>query len=244
MIKYSNTLQDNHLRDVDKHDLECIKYHVDTCYSWYKRKCDRANEKKSDCSASTSNSVEKEEQGQETCRSTKWFRFDEKKSTTICIICRKSKYKGDTKLYKISEHHSAKNFLPAAHFFKDDGQTRCILWKTPGDVFATDVIYHKNCFGGYVLKFKREIELIMRDSDDECTETVIKYVLMSMDLTTSAYHLSDLHEEVNRQLFSQDIGESILHDFVDCLVAKTLVFSDTFKMFSPIVLVFLQSSYK
>ena len=87
----------------------------------------------------------------------------------------------------------------------------------------------------------------MRDSDDtedECTETVIKYVLMSMDLTTSAYHLSDLHEEVNRQLFSQDIGESILHDFVDCLVAKTLAFSDTSKMFCPIVLVFLQSSYK
>ena len=87
----------------------------------------------------------------------------------------------------------------------------------------------------------------MRDSDDtedKCTETVIKYVLMSMDLTTSAYHLSDLHEEGNRQLFSRDISESILHDSVDCLVAKTLVFSDIFKMFSPIVFVFLQSSYK
>ena len=69
LIEYSNTLQDNLLRGVDEHDLERIKYHVDTCYSRYKRKCDRANEKKSVCSASTSNSVENEEQGQETCRS-------------------------------------------------------------------------------------------------------------------------------------------------------------------------------
>ena len=86
-------------------------------------------------------------------------------------------------------------------------------------------MYHKNCLSGYVLKLKREVELIMRDSDDtedECTETVIKDVPMSMDLTTSAYHLSEVREEVTRQLFSQNIGESILHDSVDCLVAKTL----------------------
>ena len=76
------------------------------------------------------------------------------------------------------------------------------------------------------MKFKREVELIIRDSDyieDDCTETIIKDVLMSMDLTTSVYHLSDLREEVTRQLFSRNIGERILHDSVDCLVAKTLL---------------------
>ena len=68
-------------------------------------------------------------------------------------------------------------------------------------MFVADVMYRKNCISGYVLKFKREVELIMRDSDDtedECTETVIKDGLMSMDLTTSAYHLSDLREKVTR----------------------------------------------
>ena len=154
MIKYSNTLQGNLLRGVDEHDFERIKYHVDTCYSRYKRKCDRGNGKKSDCSVSTSNSVENKEQGQETCRSSKVLTFDEKKSATYCIICSKSKCKGNTKLYRISEHHSAKNLLSSARFFKDDVQTRCILWKTPGDAFAADVIYHKNCLSGYVLKFK------------------------------------------------------------------------------------------
>ena len=57
----------------------------------------------------------------------------------------------------------------------------------------------------------------MRDSndfEDKCTETVIHNVLISMDFTASAYHLSDLCEEVNRILFSRNISESILHDSV------------------------------
>ena len=54
MMEYSNTLQ----------DLKHIKHHVDMCYLRSKRKCDRANEKKSDCSASTINSAVNEEQAQ------------------------------------------------------------------------------------------------------------------------------------------------------------------------------------
>ena len=115
--------------------------------------------------------------------------------------------------------------MSAARFFKNDVRTRFILWKTPGNVFAANVMFHKNCLGGYVLKFKQEVELIMRDSDDiedKCTETVISHVLMSVDLTTSAYHLSDLCKEVTKQFFLRKIGESILHDSVGCIVAKTL----------------------
>ena len=181
--------------------------------------------KKSDCSASIMTSADSEEQDQETCQSSKKFRFNKKKPTTYCIICSKSKCKNDTKLYGISEQHNAKNLMSAARFFKNDVQTRFILWKTSGDIFAANVMYHKNCLGGYVLKFKQEVELIMRDSDDiedECTETVISHVLMSVDLTTSAYHLSDLCKEVTKQLFLRKIGESILHDSVGCIVAKTL----------------------
>ena len=76
----------------------------------------------------------------------------------------------------------------------------------------------------------------MRDSDDiedEYTETVIKDVLKSIDLTASAYHLYDLREEVTRQLFSPNIGESILHDSVDCLVAKTLLYFQAHSKYFP-----------
>ena len=43
-----------------------------------------------------------------------------------------------------------------------------------------------------------------------------------LDLT-SAYHLSDLREEVTGQLLSRNIGEGILHEFIDCIVGKTLL---------------------
>ena len=79
-------------------------------------------------------------------------------------------------------------------FFKDDVQIRYIFWKTIGDEFATDINYLR----GYILKFKREVELIMRDInyiEDEWTKTVTKGVLMSIDFTSRAQHLSDLQEE-------------------------------------------------
>ena len=66
-------------------------------------------------------------------------------------------------------------------------------------------MYHKNCLSGYALKFKLEDELIMRDNNDienECTKTIIKNLLISIDLATGAYHLSDLCEEVTRHLTS------------------------------------------
>ena len=68
-----------------------------------------------------------------------------------------------------------------------------------------DMMYHKNCLSGYALKFKLEDELIMRDNNDienECTKTIIKNLLISIDLATGAYHLSDLCEEVTRHLTS------------------------------------------
>ena len=43
--------------------------------------------KKRDCSASTSNSAETEDQ--ETCRSSKRIRSNEKNPTTYCVICSK-----------------------------------------------------------------------------------------------------------------------------------------------------------
>ena len=59
-----------------------------------------------------------------------------KKSTTYCIICSNSKFKNDTKLYRISEQHSAKNLISEASFFYDDVQTWCIISKTPSDVMT------------------------------------------------------------------------------------------------------------
>ena len=163
--------------------LERIKCHLDNRYSRYNRKSDWANEKKWDCSASTSNSAEDEEQGQKTCRSSKRLRFDEK----VALNC-------------IEWVNNTVKQPVISLFFKDDVQIRYIFWKTIGDEFATDI----NCLRGYILKFKREVELIMRDInyiEDECTKTVTKGALMSMDFTSRAQHLSDLQEEREHTLW-------------------------------------------
>ena len=71
---------------------------------------------------------------------------------------------------------------------------------------------------------------MMGDIDDieyECNEAIINDVLISTDLTASAYYLPDLREEVTRQLLSQNIGESILNGFVDSIVGKTLLYFQT-----------------
>ena len=72
-------------------------------------------------------------------------------------------------------------------------------------------MYYKNCLGGYVLKFKREVELIVRDrndTEDECTETVIKHVLMSMDLAASAYHQSGFVKKSPDNCYHQMLVEA------------------------------------
>ena len=38
----------------------------------------------------------------------------------------------------------AKNFIKAYNFNKGKAYNKCILYKTPGDVFAADIYAHKN----------------------------------------------------------------------------------------------------
>ena len=71
------------------------------------------------------------------------------------------KSRGDTKLMRISEARRASLFLPAIKFDKDEVFTRCILLGSPGDIFAADIMYHKNCLSNYLRKFEPEVEMIM-----------------------------------------------------------------------------------
>ena len=61
-----------------------------------------------------------------------------------CVICWQSKYKNDTKKYRLCEMNRAKNFIKAYNFNKGKVYNKCILYKTPGDVFAADIYAHKN----------------------------------------------------------------------------------------------------
>ena len=71
------------------------------------------------------------------------------------------KSRGGTKILRINEVRGASFSLPAIKFNKDEVFTRCILLGSPGDIFAVDIMYHKNCLSNYLRKFKREVEMIM-----------------------------------------------------------------------------------
>ena len=75
-----------------------------------------------------------------------------------CIICDQRSYKGDEKKLRISVMKRAKQFLSTTKFFKDDVYTRTIFLNNVGDVFAADILYHRNCLSNYMLKFQRDLQ--------------------------------------------------------------------------------------
>ena len=105
--------------------------------------------------------------------------------------------------YRISEKSRAMNFIRAYNFFKDDVHTRCILYKTPGDIFAADIMYHKTCLDLYFYKFRKDIENILSYEDDEINEqmeTIFNDVVASLELELHGYALSDIRDIMNERL--------------------------------------------
>ena len=48
-------------------------------------------------------------------------------------------------MLRINEARRARLFLSAIKFNKDEVFTQCILLGSSGDIFAADIVYHKNC---------------------------------------------------------------------------------------------------
>ena len=61
---------------------------------------------------------------------------------------------------RISEARRASLFLSAIIFNKDEIFNRYLLLGSPGDIFAADIMCHKNCLSNYLRKFEREVEMI------------------------------------------------------------------------------------
>ena len=86
----------------------------------------------------------------------------------------------------------------------------------PGDVFAADVLYHRNCLNSYILKFERELETlidVMEDDDtvNESSMVIIDDALGNLKIENIAYSLSSVHDHINLKLESREIGMLLLH---------------------------------
>ena len=144
----------------------------------------------------------------------KWRRVSDVNFTLplekTCIIYSQMKSRGDTKILKIREARRASLFLSAIKFNKDEVFTRCILRGSPGNIFAVDIMYHKNCLLNYLRKFKREVEMIMNPPLDsveniEITNIFHKFV-KTINIKNHAYFLSACRDSFNKVLNRQGMN--------------------------------------
>jgi len=170
LFQCSETLGDN-LFQCFGHEKSNIKYHVNTFYQRYVRCAQRKDIRKENPDQQEPRTEDNNSTDHEnSCRQSKRRKSEEIERSTLCIVCNQKKCKGDSILYRISVSKRAKQLLLASKFFKDEVYTRCSLLETPGDVFAADILYHNNCLSGYILKFKREIEIMTSEIEDNFTK--------------------------------------------------------------------------
>ena len=124
-----------------------------------------------------------------------------------CIISNQLKSRGDTKILRISEARRASLFLSAIKFNKDEVFTRCILFGSPGDIFAADIMYHKNCLSNCLRKFESEVEMIMNPPLDSAENVEITNIFQefvrTINIKNHAYFLSDCRDSFNEVLNRQ-----------------------------------------
>ena len=113
---------------------------------------------------------------------------------------------------RISETRRASLFLSAIKFNRDEVFTWCILLGSPGDIFAADIMYHKNFLSNYLRKFEREVEMIMNPPLDYAENVEITKILQELstvrtiNIKNHAYCLSDCRDSVNEVLNRQRVN--------------------------------------
>ena len=120
------------------------------------------------------------------------------------------KSRGDTKILRISEARRASLFLSTIKFNKDEIFTRCLLFGSPGDIFAADIMYHKNCLSNYLRKFEREVEMIMNPPLDSAENVEITNIFQefvrTINIKNHAHFLSDCRDSYNEVLNRQEMN--------------------------------------
>ena len=206
-MECSKALQDNLFGELNLNELNDINYLVNTCYPSYVKLRKRAENKDIKHQACNDDHAEEGIARDQRAKRRK-IEFTSVKEKP-CIICDKMKHKGDNNKIRVCERRSAQKLLSATRFFKDDVHTRCVLLESPGDVFAADIPYHKNCMSSYILKFKRELEWVMMDDEDnvdDSVEALFNDVLQTLNLRQEAHYISTARDLLNDRLKEGNLG--------------------------------------
>ena len=222
LIDSSNFLNDELIDGVE--DQEKIKYHLKPCFSNYKKKTERSKRKhdREDDENVTENEPSTSEQGTP-LRISKRLKMDSTASTTSnnddkeknpCIVCNKLKCKDIERRYRICEADRAKRFLSAIKYNKDMVYTRCSMSESVGDVFANDVMYHKNCMTNYLRRFEREIEQLLNPPLTELEKrnmtTLFEEFVATIEIQNKACALSTCRDQFQKYLETMNHAQGIL----------------------------------
>lgn len=224
VIQVSNLLNDDLLNNLNDRELTFLKYHVKTCYARYKKSGERYA-KKQEAKKKEENDLLLQSPSRGIEITNIESRCKRRKTSTDlnpkdkpCVICNLVKHKGTSERFRISENARAKHFICAYTFHKDDVYTRCVLYKTPGDIFAADVMYHKKCLETYFSKFRREVEavLLYEDTRNDTEEVlnIFKTMVYSLELDSHGYAVSDIRQLLNQRFIEEEIGMYLLYDSI------------------------------
>ena len=124
-----------------------------------------------------------------------------------CIICIEKKCQGDSRKLCICKTRKAKQLFSGIKSNKDEVFTRC-------DIFAADVMHHKNCMTNYIVKFQRDVSEILNDNNDQCDNRIIREVFLetvvTLELDKERYTVSDRRDTLNSNLSKAEVGKRSL----------------------------------
>ena len=190
-------MKDNLLEGIQESDHDKVQYHVNTCYPRYLRLKERAEKRViiEEPGPSTTSIFFSPESQQITENRPKGRKLEATvcmpPAEKPCIVCNHKKSKGDSRRFRTCEARRACLFLFAIKFNKEAVYTRCALLESCGDVYAADIMYHKNCLSNYLRKFERDFEEIINASLDcrdgiEMTKLLQEF-LKTINIRNNAY---------------------------------------------------------
>ena len=146
-----------------------FKYHAKSCYSTFLKKANRFKPPASlneDINVNTEPTSELQKP-----KRRKLSR--EKVSTSVrpedkpCIICNCMKKHNVQLRYRISTKSRAVVFINAYKLNLDDVFSRCSVFNDPEDIFAADIMYHKNCMSHYLSQYHRRVSMVIDNLEAE-----------------------------------------------------------------------------
>ena len=206
VIETSTKLNDGLLDGLTAEQKQKIQYHGKSCYCTYVLKGSRSTEKVPDDQEDSTQDISCLEVDVSEPRTLRSASLSSPEGRKVCIICNQAKNKGEIELSRICENKRAATFLAALKFNKDAVYTRCVFFKTVGDIYAADIKYHSNCMSGYFLQFERDrakINDICNELDKE-SDLVLKSAVddlcASLELASKGYVLSECRDIINKEL--------------------------------------------